>query len=136
MPADAQVLYLAEKDRKLKQPMADRLEAKSKVHSDTMSVLTTNLKTLSDTLSSAFSLLQQTLEQRSNPSHMPSPYYNQYPNLYAPSPSSPMPSSQGPSHYSMYRHTPSSNSAPTQAVNQRYDSSPMSSQAHFDDSEY
>lgn len=74
----------------------------SKDHRETVTELTQNLKTLSDTMSSAFTLLQQTLMQR--PSPMMPPYYNQQ-YAYAPPPS---PGGPGPSHYhhALPRSTP------------------------------
>ena len=100
MSADAQMLQLAEKELELKQQMAERLETMSRDHNETMMVVTDNLKALSNTMSSAFSLLHQSLMQRSSAS-LP-PYYNQYP--YAPPPSPTLPGSSAPAHY---HHSPS-----------------------------
>lgn len=86
---DLQLLHLAEKELELKQQMAERLDSISKDHKETMTVLTQNLKAVSDTMSSAVALLQQSLMQRPSPS-MPL-YYNQY--GYPPPPSPNLPGS-------------------------------------------
>ena len=48
MPADVQIVQIAEKELELKEQMVGRLEAMEKDHRETMLVLTNNLKTLSD----------------------------------------------------------------------------------------
>ena len=62
LPADSQLVYFAEKELEVKQSMMDKLDKMSSDHKETMNVLTTNLKTLGDTISNAFSLLQQSLQ--------------------------------------------------------------------------
>ena len=96
VPGDVQLLQLAEKELELKQQMAERLDSISKDHKETMTVLTQNLKAVSETMSSAVALLQQSLMQRSSPS-MPL-YCNQC--GYPPPPSPNLPGS------SSYHHTP------------------------------
>ena len=67
MPAGAQMLQVA-KELQLKQRMAEKVDAMSKDHKEAMMVVTDNLKAWSETMSSAVSLLHQTLiQQRSNP---------------------------------------------------------------------
>ena len=66
MPADVQMLRIVEKELELKQNMADKLEAMNKDHKETKMALTENLKTLSNTMSNAFSFLQLALIQRSS----------------------------------------------------------------------
>ena len=85
---DAQMLQLAEKELELKHQMAERLDSMSKDHKETMAVLTQNLKAVSDTMTNAIALLQQSLMLRPMPL-----YYNQYP---YPSPQSPGPSTYHP----------------------------------------
>ena len=57
--ADAQLVHLAEKEIQLKEKMIERMDTMSKDHIETITVLTNNLKTLSDTMANAFALLQQ-----------------------------------------------------------------------------
>ena len=76
--ADSQLLCFAEKELELKERMIDRLDMMSKDHRDTMSALTNNLKSLSDTMTSAFTLLQQSLVHPNQPSQYYSPYVNPY----------------------------------------------------------
>ena len=68
VPTDAHMLHIAEKELGIKEQMMDRLESMSKDHRDMMSALTNNLKGLSDTMTSAFMLLQQSLMQPSGSS--------------------------------------------------------------------
>ena len=80
------MVHFAEKELDIKQKMMDKLDKMSKDHRDTMKQLTSNLKTLSDSVTNAFSLLQQSLLQRPSPSHLHSfsdPYN------YAPPPKQP-----------------------------------------------
>ena len=111
MPANVQMLQLAEKELELKQQMAERVDAMSKDHKESMVVVTDNLKAC-DTKSSAISLLHQLLmQQRSSPS-MP-PYHNMYTNMYVPPPSPTLPGSPAPT---CYHHSPS---MPTPAADTR-----------------
>ena len=87
-------MQLAEKELELKQQMAERLDSMSKDHKETMAVLTQNLKAVSDTMTNAIALLQQSLMQRPSPT-MPL-YYNQYPYPPPQSPNFPGPSTYHP----------------------------------------
>ena len=87
VPTDAQMLHIAEKELEMKERMMDRLETMSKDHREMMSALTNNLKGLSETMTGAFTLLQQSLMQSSHASSQAPPYYSPYP--YAPPPPSP-----------------------------------------------
>ena len=106
VPGDVQLLQLAEKELELKQQMAERLDSISKDHKETMTVLTQNLKAVSDTMSSAVALLQQSLMQRSSPS-IPL-YYNQYGYPPPPSPNLPGSSPNLPGSSSYHRTPPPS----------------------------
>ena len=68
-------MYFAEQELELKKRMMERLEASDKEHREVMNSLTANLKTLSDTMSNAFSLLQQSMPIPSHYSH----HYGHYP---------------------------------------------------------
>ena len=70
MDADTRMIQLAERELEIEEKMMEWLESMSKDHRDTMSLLTTNLKMLSDTVTNAFSTLQQSLQQRPGPSHL------------------------------------------------------------------
>ena len=70
MGADTQMIQFAERELEIKEKMMERLESMSQDHRDTMNLLTTNLKMLSDTVTNAFSMLQQSLQQRLGPSHL------------------------------------------------------------------
>lgn len=59
MPADTQLVHFAEEELLTKKQMMKRFESVSKDHKDTMNQLTSNLKTLSDSVTNAFSVLQQ-----------------------------------------------------------------------------
>ena len=59
VPGNVQLLQLAEKELEMKQQMVERLDSISKDHKETITVLTQNLKAVSDTMSSAVALLQQ-----------------------------------------------------------------------------
>ena len=59
VPGNVHLLQLAEKELEMKQQMVERLDSISKDHKETMTVLTQNLKAVSDTISSAVALLQQ-----------------------------------------------------------------------------
>ena len=61
MPADTQLVHFAEEELLIKKQMMERFESVSKDHKDTMNQLTSNLKTLSDSVTNAFSVLQQIL---------------------------------------------------------------------------
>ena len=99
--ADSQILCFAEKELQLKERMMDRLDMMSKDHRDTMSALTNNLKSLSDTMTSAFTLLQQSLVHPNQPPQ----YYSPYVNPYAPPPPSPLSGSSGMYHQSFHGST-------------------------------
>lgn len=71
--ADKQMIHFAEEELGLKKRMAERMETMDKEHRDVLSSLTNNLKSLSDTMASTFSLLQNSLQ----PS-MYNPYQHQY----------------------------------------------------------
>ena len=119
MPADAQMLGIAEKELELKQNMADKLEAMNKDHKETMMALTENLKNLSNTMSNAFSFLQQALMQRSS-SNLP-PYYNQYANPTPPSPT--LSGSPAPAHYRSPSIPTPGDGTQTQSPNYEYSQS-------------
>ena len=70
MGADTQMIQFAERKLEIKEKMMERLESMSKDHRDTMNLLATNLKMLSDMVINAFSTLQQSLLQRPGPSHL------------------------------------------------------------------
>ena len=67
--ADSQILHFAEREIELKERMMERMDTMDKDHRETMNCLISNLKTLTDTMASAFSLLQQSLQRPG-----PSPY--------------------------------------------------------------
>ena len=61
--ADKQMIHFAEEELGLKKRMAERMETMDKEHRDVLGSLTNNLKSLSDTMASTFSLLQNSLQQ-------------------------------------------------------------------------
>jgi len=77
--ADKQLMHFAEQELELKKKLAERFETVDKEHSETMKLLTSNLKSLSDTMASAFALQQQSLQQ---PFH--NPYSHHYGHYAAP----------------------------------------------------
>ena len=81
VPTNDHTLHIAERELEMKERMMDRLETMSKEHRDMMSALMNNLKGLSDTMTSAFTLLQQSLMQSSRASRQAPPYmyYSPYP---------------------------------------------------------
>lgn len=82
-PADSRLISLAEKELELKKTMMEQFETMNQDHKDTINVLTTNLKSLTETMTNTFALLQQTMLQRANSPHQ----YHQY----GPSPLTPPP---------------------------------------------
>ena len=75
MPADTQLVHFAEEELLIKKQMMERFESVSKDHKDTMNQLTSNLKTLSDSVTNAFSVLQQILlHPRPGPIQQPFQY--------------------------------------------------------------
>ena len=73
--ADKQLMHFAEQELELQKRMMERLETSDKEHREMMNSLTANLKTLSDTMSTAFSLLQQSMPIPGHYGH----HYGHYP---------------------------------------------------------
>ena len=88
------MIHFAERELELKENMMERFDTMNKDHRETMNLLTANVKTLSDTMVKAFSLLQQSL-QRPEANHFASYpsshnsysyHYGHYSNSYSQSP--------------------------------------------------
>ena len=71
VPADSQMMRIAERELEMKEKMMDQFDKVTSEHKDTMKKLASNLETLSDTISNAFSMLQQSLMPGPGPSHLP-----------------------------------------------------------------
>ena len=61
-PTESQIIKLAEKEIALKEQMMKQLEVMNQEQTNTMNMLATNMKTLTDTMMSAFSMLQHSLQ--------------------------------------------------------------------------
>ena len=140
--ADTQLMAFAEEELQLKKKMVEKMDCLAKEHAKTMSDLSSSLKTLSDSISSAFTSLnqvllpnmyQQPLAPRPVPPH---PNYTHHYNMQVPSsmsyfcPVSPplsIPTSQS---HSLI----SSPSSMPQTPQNTYDDVPVLTPIHFDDS--
>ena len=129
VPADAQMLTFAKEEYELRRKMVKSMEKMEEEHSSTMKELSTSLKTLSDSVASAFSALNQVLlrppaiQQPFAPPHVnyPQHYNTQVHPPFTPSPSSyfhPIPHPHTPTSVASSRTpTPSSLSHSTPDIN-------------------
>ena len=94
-PTDSRMINLAEKELSLKKSMMEQFEIMNRDHKETMNMLTTNLKSLSDTMTSTFALLQQSMLR---PPHLdqypPVPLSYHSPHHYPPTPSARRPNTR------------------------------------------
>ena len=135
VPVDTQMVQLAEDELDIKKKMMDRMETMGNHHRETMKELTSNLKALNESVTGAFSMLQQVLLCPLGPTYFQPQHYS-CPPAFPPNHGPPMGHGIGNLPTQEYASAHVSTSSPISVVSSYNSSAPVLSLISFEEEEF